>query len=263
MKTMKLYLLLIRTSIRSSMQYKFNFLFSSFVSAIISLSEFMMVALVLLKFGDVKGWSLYEVGYLYGVIMFSKAIYRTFASDVHHLENYLVTGNLDSMLIRPLPVLTALMTQNVKILVGEFVQSGTVLVICLGALIRSGQITWTAVPLTVVVIGSGAVFLFSIGLATATVGFWTTRVEELHNLTEDAARTAAQYPLILYPKWLLGLLITILPVGLVNYIPALYILRHEYGIWLIGCVVLFSIIVFCLALKWWRFGLSRYQSTGT
>ncbi|WP_217582176.1 ABC-2 family transporter protein, partial [Lysinibacillus sp. GbtcB16] len=90
---------------------KFNFLFTTVMAACIQISEFLMVALVMMRFGDIKGWSLYEVCYLYGVIMISKAIYRTLASDVHHLEKYLVSGDLDALLIRPVPVLLALMTQ--------------------------------------------------------------------------------------------------------------------------------------------------------
>ena len=77
---------------------------------------------------------------------------------------------------------------------------------------------------------------FSIGLATATLGFWTTRIEELQVLTEDAARTAAQYPLTLYPKWMSTLLLSAIPVGFVNYIPSLYLLRGEGGAWVLALI---------------------------
>ena len=63
------------------------------------------------------------------------------------------------------------------------------------------------------------------------VRFWTTRITELQNITEDAARTATQYPLTLYPKWMSSILLIVVPVGLVNYIPSLYILRGELGVW--------------------------------
>ncbi|MDZ7542634.1 hypothetical protein GNF83_15825, partial [Clostridium perfringens] len=191
---LKMYVLLIRASLRSGMQYKFNFLISTLMAALINLSEFLMVALVLAKFGSIKGWSIYEVGYLYSVIMLSKAIYRSLASDVHHLEKYLVSGDLDALLIRPVPVLLALMTQNYRILFGEFGQGIIILTLAMNGLMQSGQIGWEAIPLTIVVILSGSVILFSIGLVTATFGFWITRIEELQNITEDAARTAAQYP---------------------------------------------------------------------
>ncbi|MBP1992413.1 ABC transporter permease [Paenibacillus eucommiae] len=263
MSTLKLYGLLVRASIRSRMQYKFNFVFSTLMAACVSAAEILMVAFVLMKFGHVKDWSFYEVGYLYAVIMLSKAIYRTFASDVHHLEKYLVSGDLDALLIRPIPLLLALMTQNVRLLVAEFGQGILILFISMRALISSGQIDWVAIPQTLLIVLSGSVILFSIGLATSAIGFWTTRVEELQTLTEDAARTAAQYPLVLYPKWMSTVLLVLIPVGFVNYIPSLFILRNEYGSWLLLSVVGVAAVCCMLALLFWRIGISRYQSTGS
>jgi ABC-2 type transport system permease protein len=263
MSVLKLYVLLVRASIRSRMQYKFNFLFSTLMAACVHVSEFLMVAFVLMKFGHVKGWNLYEVGYLYGVIMLSKAIYRSLANDVHHLEKYLVSGELDALLIRPIPVLLALMTQNVRVLFGELGQGLVILFISIKALLANGSIGWMSIPETLIIIVSGSLILFAIGLATSAIGFWITRVEELQNLTEDAARTAAQYPLALYPKWLRTILLIVIPVGFVNYIPSLYILRHEFGAWLILCSVGLSGLCCWLALQLWCYGVSRYQSTGS
>jgi ABC-2 type transport system permease protein len=263
MISIRLFMLLIKASFRSRMQYKFNFLFSTLMSSFIQISEFLMVALVMMRFGDMKGWTLYEVSYLYGVMMISKAIYRTLASDVHHLEKYLVSGDLDAILIRPVPVLLALMTQNSRIQIAEIGQGLILLVISMKSLIASGQIGWIAVPLTGFIILTGAVILFAIGLATAAAGFWLTRIESLQNMTEDASQTAARYPLGIYPKWLQAALLVVIPVGFVNYMPALYVLRHQGGIGLLLGTLAVSLAALWLAMRFWKLGLSRYQSTGS
>jgi len=263
MMSVKLYLLLIKASLRSRMQYKFNFLFSVAMASCIQVSEFLMVALVMMRFGNIKGWTLYEVCYLYGVMMISKAIYRTLASDVHHLEKYLVSGDLDALLTRPVPVLLALMTQNSRVLFAEIGQGIILLVISMRVLMAKGQIEWSAVPLTALIICTGAVILFAIGLATAAAGFWLTRIESLQNMTEDASQTAARYPLTLYPKWLQGALLVLVPVGFVNYIPSLYLLRHEGGIGMLLGTVAVAWVALWLAMRFWKLGLSRYQSTGS
>jgi ABC-2 type transport system permease protein len=263
MSTFKMYMILVRASIQSRMQYKFNFVMSSVMAAMIWVIEFLMIAVVMLKFGSIKGWSLAEMAYLYSVLILSRSIYRMFASDVHHLEKYLVTGDLDQLLTRPLPVLMALMTQNVHILFGEIVQGVAILAISMNMMLQSGQITIWAIPLTLVVIVSGALILFAIGLFTATLGFWITRISDLQNVTEDASRFAASYPLVLYPKWLKYSLLTIVPVGFANYIPALYILRGELGGWIIASTLIFAIGFLYLGLKFWKIGISRYQSTGS
>lgn len=168
---LSLYTLLIRTSIKSRMQYKFNFILASFLAALIQISEFLMVAIVLYKFGAIQGWSMHEIGYLFAVMTLSKTLYRTFADEVHHLEHYLVNGELDQLLTRPMPVLLALMPQKFRIMLGEVLQGGFLLWWSLHGMMAAGQVGWSAVPQSLYIIVTGAVILFSIGLATATFGF--------------------------------------------------------------------------------------------
>ncbi|MCM3700114.1 ABC transporter permease [Paenibacillus macerans] len=260
---LNLYRLLIRTSIKSRMQYKLNFLLGTVLAALIQISEFLMVAIVLDKFGAIQGWSVYEIGYLFAVMTLSKTLYRTFADEVHHLEKYLVGGELDQLLTRPMPVLLALMPQNFRLMPGELLQGGFILCWSLGAMMHSGQVGWTAVPFTLFIIVTGAVILFSIGLATATLGFWTTRISELQNFTEDAAHTAARYPLTLYPKWMSSLFLFVIPVGFVNYVPSLYILRGEWGPWILAATAGAAAVCLAASLRFWQFGITKYQSTGS
>jgi len=119
-----LYAVLIRSSIRSRMQYRMNFMLGTLLAALIQIAEFLMIAIILNKFGAVKGWSLHEVGYLFAVMTLSKTLYRAFANDVHHLEKYLTTGELDQLLTRPVPILLALMSQNVRLMPAEILQGG-------------------------------------------------------------------------------------------------------------------------------------------
>lgn len=259
----KLYLLLIRASIRSRMQYRFNFAFGTVLAAIIQLSEFLMVAIVLAKFGAVQGWTMYEVGYLFAVMTLAKTVYRTFGNEVHNLERYLVEGELDPLLTKPLPVLLSLMPRGFRLMPGELLQAGAILTWAMGAMLRSGQISWWAIPQTLFAALTGGILLFAIGLATATCGFWTTRISMLQNMTEDAAQTAARYPLTLYPGWMSGLMLTAIPVGLVSYVPALYILRGELGVWVFPLLAAAACVSVLLALAFWRYGIGKYQSTGS
>ncbi|TDF95827.1 ABC transporter permease [Paenibacillus piri] len=263
MNMIRMYGLLIRASIRSRMQYKWNFWFSTVLAALINAMEFLLISLILWKFGSLKGWSIYEIGYLYATILLSKAFYRSLANDVHHIEKYLISGDLDQLLIRPIPLLLALMSQNFRVMAGEYVQSCVILTICMQKMMQTGQIGWWAIPQTLALVLIGSVILFAIGLGTATVGFWITRVSDLQNVTEDAARTAVQYPMELYPMWLRGILLTVIPMGVANYVPALYVLRHDFGHWLLPATLAFAVLFLGIMLRFWKLGISRYQSTGS
>ncbi|WP_245851020.1 ABC transporter permease [Paenibacillus herberti] len=259
-----MYKLLIRFSFRSSMQYRFNFWLGSTIAALIAFVEFALLAVILSRFGTIQGWSVQESAYLYSILILSKAIYRTFASDVHHLEKYLLSGDLDGLLLRPLPVLLVLMTQNVSVRFGETLLGLGMLAYSLSSLAADDQIQlWIAIPLSVLICLNGGLLLFGIGLATAATGFWLTRIDMLQNLTEDATHTAIRYPLSIYPGWLKGILTSILPVAFVNYMPALYIVRGEAGPWMLALSAAASLVVLGAGAFLWKWGISRYQSTGS
>jgi ABC-2 type transport system permease protein len=263
MSFITMYRLLIRSSIRSRMQYTFNFWVGTAASGMINAVEFSLLAVVLHRFGTIQGWSMAESAYLYAVITLSKALYRSFASDVHNLEKYLVSGDLDGLLLRPAPVLLILMSQNFSPRFGETALGISMLAFSLGSIIEGGAASLRAVPLTVIAILSGGILMFGIGLLTASAGFWLTRIEALQVLTEDASRTAAQYPLTIYPGWLQGLLTGLIPIAFVNYMPSLYIIRGTHGAWTLGLSIAVAGAVLILSMQVWKFGLTRYQSTGS
>ncbi|MFS0723966.1 ABC transporter permease [Paenibacillus sp. 1P07SE] len=263
MNWLRMYTILIAASIRSRMQYRFNFWFSTLISALVNAVEFLMLAVVLLRFEHIQGWTLIECGYLYGILTLSRAIYRSLASDVHYLERYLLSGDLDKLLLRPVPILLALMTQNFNLRFGELLQGSAILAICMSTMMREGQIGWTAVAPTLMAVGAGAVLLFAIGLLSVTTGFWLTRTSVLQNFTEDAAKTAAQYPMSIYPGWLQGVLTGIIPVAFVNYLPSLYILKGEHSPLILLASWAVALTLTGLGLLFWRVGISRYQSTGS
>ncbi|HZG85769.1 ABC transporter permease [Paenibacillus sp.] len=257
-----LYVKLLGAGLRSRMQYRFNFAMTSLAAALIAAADFLMIAVVLLRFDHVRGWDIYEVGYLYAVVTLAKTCYRTISADLHYIERYLVTGELDALMVRPVPVLFALMTANVRLMPGELVQSTAVLSLSMGAMMAEGRLDGWAIPLTLLSAATGTAILFAIGLATATVGFWTTKVDDLQSFTEDASKAAGQYPLAVYPDWLKGVLLTVLPVGFVSYVPALYLLKGQLGLWTFAAAAAVAAVALFAALRFWRSGIRRYQSTG-
>ncbi|MEK3912665.1 ABC transporter permease [Paenibacillus sp. FSL H7-0331] len=263
MSWIQLYARMAGASLRGQMQYKFNFIFSSMMALFMFSLEFLTVVTVIYRFNGIQGWGVYEIGYLFTIMMFTRAFYRILASEVNGFEKYLVQGLLDGLLIRPAPVLLVLMTRNFRPMLGELIL-GTILVsICLHHLMASGQVTWWAIPLTGVVVASGTMITFSIGLATAAVGFWTHRIDDLQRITDNAGTIAGQYPLTIYPQWMRVVLLTIVPMGFTAYVPSLYVIRGEQGPWVVVVTLLVAILLLLAALRLWRYGISHYQSTGT
>ncbi|MFK7693548.1 ABC transporter permease [Paenibacillus sp. HJGM_3] len=264
MSWIQLYIRLVKASLRSQMQYKFNFAFSTVMVLGMFGLEFIMVGTVIQKFGGVGGWSTYEVGFLFALMMYNRAFYRMFASEINSFEKYLVDGMLDQHLLRPIPILLVLMTRQFRPMLGELILGSTLLITCLLHLDASGQLDWRLALLkTLIAIPSGFAITFAFGLSTATVGFWTHRIDDLRRITDDATTNASFYPLTIYPKWMRVILLTVLPMGFASYVPAMHIIRGELSFWTLPATLLLALLLLAGALRFWRFGVTHYQSTGT
>jgi ABC-2 type transport system permease protein len=88
-------------------------------------------------------------------------------------------------------------------------------------------------------------------------------VEDLSVLTDNATTTACQLPLSLFPDWLRTLLLAVIPFGFINYVPAMHIVKGEWGGWTLPLTGAVAALSLAAALWLWRIGVAKYQSTGT
>ncbi|WP_019006005.1 ABC transporter permease [Cohnella laeviribosi] len=255
--------LLYKMNVKARMQYRLNFVLMTMLASVVTVAEFLGLAVVLNAFGSIKGWSVWEIGYLYGVLMTAKYVYRAFGSAINNFEPYLVNGQLDQLLLRPMPLLLAVITSRTRMVGGELLQSLTVLGVCIARLLSEGRVTPWILPQTLFILATGTVIMFSVGLATAAIGFWITRVEDLSVLTDNATTTACQLPLSLFPDWLRTLLLAAIPFGFINYVPAMHIVKGEWGGWTLPLTGAVAALSLAAALWLWRIGVAKYQSTGT
>lgn len=260
-----LYRKLIGASIRSQMEYKFSFIFSMLLWGLLTGMDFVLVAAILYKFNYIRGWNVYEIGYLYGITSISTALYRLIGSEIHTFEKYTVQGEFDQLLTKPVSPLLILCTRQFNLTRLGGVLQGVILVIfsLWGLNNTAGQFPWESVAYLPVAIVSGTMVIMAIGLATATIAFWTVRISELQVFTMYAPTTASNFPLSLYPGWLKGLLFTILPVAFVAYVPALTLFHKGGAGFNLILSPIVAIVALGMALKFWNWGIRHYHSTGS
>ncbi|MDG0794763.1 ABC-2 family transporter protein [Cohnella ginsengisoli] len=131
--------MLYKINVRARMQYRVSFLLTTLLASVVTVAEFLGLAVVLHAFGAIRGWNVWEIGYLYGVLMTAKYLYRGFGSAVNNFEPYLVNGQLDQLLLRPMPLLLSVLTSRTRMVGGELLQSLSVLGVCLGKLLGGGD----------------------------------------------------------------------------------------------------------------------------
>lgn len=262
-----LYARLIGAKIRGQMQYKVSFWLDLIGFGLTTGLEFVVVVILMARFGSVAGWSIAELGLLYGLasVAFGLAEMagRGFDSP---FERMIQAGAFDSVLIRPHSAFFLVLASEFQLRrLGRIIQGLAVLGYALAAL----PIAWTLDKLLLlpITVAAGAVIYFGLILVGATICFWTIKTPEVINVFTFGGLEMTSYPLGIYSDWLRGIVLFIVPIAFVNYPAALWLLGRAdpFGLpaWLAWASPLVATLFFAAAYRFWLVGVRIYQSTGT
>ena len=260
----RVFMVLLRSGLRERMQYRANFVITALLRAIMAIADFLIIAVILLRFRVIDGWDMYEVALLYGLVSIGNALYHVVGRELEQIEQYLVSGDFDALLVRPWPTLFTLLARRLELgRLGNGVQGIAVAAVGAVELARRGTLGgWEFAYLPLIPLTSGAIIL-AVALATAAAGFWLIRTDELQVFTTYAPLTAAYYPLSIYPGWLRNMLYTLIPMAFANYLPVRYLLGKGGSPWVLLASPAVGVLALMLAYRLWRIGETRYQSTGS
>jgi ABC-2 type transport system permease protein len=263
---LKLYFNLISAILRSQMQYRVSFIMQFIAQFIVTFTDFIAIMFIFSKFSDIKGWTLWQVGLLYGMTSVSFAIAEMTARGFDLFSRMIRMGDFDRILLRPAGVFIQLMTADFDLRkLGRILQGFMVLVIA-WKMLGLGLNPVKLVFLTAAVI-NGIIFYMAIIIAGATICFWSVESTELPNMFTYGGVEATSYPIAIYRQWFRNILIFIIPLAFVNYFPALYLLDMPdslgFPYWIRFIFPLPSVIAMTLAVRFWNYGVKHYQSTGS
>ncbi|WP_232697562.1 ABC transporter permease [Brevibacillus daliensis] len=254
---------LIRASLKASMQYKWNFLISSTMMGLLMIIDFIVIAVLLWRFDNIRGWNLYEIGLLYGTVSLSDALVRFIASEMQDFDKYIIQGEFDSLLVKPVSPLILLITRKIDISrLGPVFQASLIICFCLYFLSQQGQSIGPLLLFLPFVILCGMLVCFSLLLIMCTISFLIGKGSELMVFFYYAPLNAAKYPISLYSNWLKALFFSLIPVGYMGYLTFSYLLEKGGSMWQFLFVPVAVIAFFGLSISFWNYGIRHYHSTG-
>lgn len=247
--------------LKSQMQYRASFLLLSFGQFLIPFTVFAGLYFLFERFGQIEGWTFYEVALIFGIIHMAFALAECLSRGFDMFSTLVVSGEFDRLLVRPRgTVLQVLGSKFEFTRIGRLLQSSIVLAWAVSGL----SVEWTAWKIIVVIlmIASGAVIFTGIFMIMAALCFWTIQGLEVANVFTDGGREMAQYPLSIYQKWVTRFFTFVIPFGCVNYLPLLYVLDRTDSYWnSLAPLAGFAFLLPCWLV--WRFGVRHYRSTGS
>ena len=265
MRTLSLYLHFVKLRIRSQMEYRLSFVFDLFSQASISVIDFFMIALLFNRFKELAGWSLWEVGFLYGMIGVCFAVAEMIGRGFDVFQNSVVRGDFDTILIRPLGTFFQVLSHDFLLRrVGRFSQAFVILLIANSQL----TISWSFVKVGYLLVSlvSGTCFFIGLFVIGATSCFWTVQSIEIINIFTNGGVFMGSYPFSIYRWWFRHFFTFIVPLACVNYFPSLFLLEKvtasgasTVGVYLAPFA---GFLFFSITMLFWRWGVRHYQSTG-
>jgi ABC-2 type transport system permease protein len=264
---MRLYLLLIRMQIRAQTQYKINLVIDITTFLLTTGFEFVGVLLFFAQFPTMLGWRIGEVALLAAVMSISFGLAEMIGAGIDEFSMTIRRGEFDRVLLRPVGVFTQVIGSDFRLRrLGRLTQGALAFALALHLL---PGLHWTAEKLIVLPIGiiSGATIFITVLLLGATICFWTVETTELTNILTYGGREMLSYPLTIYHQLLQRFFLFVVPLAFGAYVPVCYILERPLPFGLPDTLVFaapLAAAVFAFGAGFlWRFGVHRYQSTGS
>ncbi|MEF3303875.1 ABC transporter permease [Paenibacillus sp. GYB003] len=260
---MKLYSKYVLILFKSQMQYRASFWLLTIGQFFIPFAMLAGIYFLFERFGQIKGWTFYEVALCFAVIHMGYSISECFARGFDAFSSLVRNGDFDRLLVRPRSTVIQVLGSKFEFTrFGRLLQSVFVLVLALGGL----TVEWTALKTaTLLLMIAGGVFIFTgIFILAATLSFWTIQGMEIANIFTDGGREMAKFPLNIYHRWIVRFFTFVIPFGCVNYYPLMYVLGKTSGNdWLYALAPLAGLLFIVPCVFVWHIGVKHYRSTGS
>ncbi|MER5851775.1 ABC transporter permease [Streptomyces sp. NPDC002012] len=252
--------------LRSTMAYRASFAMTAFGNFAVTAFDFVAILLMFQHVDALGGYTLPEIALLYGASGTAFGLADLVMGSMDRLGRRVRDGTLDTLLVRPVPVLAQVAADRFALRrMGRITQG----VLVLGYALVTLDIGWT--PLKVAMLPlmllSGAAIFAAVFVAGAAFQFVAQDASEVQNSFTYGGNTLLQYPPSIFAKDLVRGVTFVVPLAFVNWLPALYVLGRDYPLGLPDWVAFLPPVVaglcWLLAGLAWRSGLRAYRSTGS
>ena len=254
--------------IQTQLQYRFSLFMDIISTAMFSVTEMGGLILILQQIGSLSGWSLWELVFLYAIAEASfgwmDMIFSGFDPDFFAPQ--VRSGDFDKLLLRPYPITLQVISSQFKLRRLGRIFTGTALLVIAASHLSMpwtiGNILYVVMIIISQVMLFGSLFIFG-----STITFWTIERVEMMNIVTYGGREVISYPMDIFPQWMRQFYIFVIPFIFFNYYPGLYLLGKPdpLGMPAISPFLapVLGVLFLLLALRFWKFGVNHYQSTGT
>ena len=249
---LKVMFLSIKYALTREMLNKVTF-FSNIIFMILNNASFIIQWIIIYSIKDnIGGYEFSDILLLWGLAASTYGISRFFFKDAFNLSEMINKGALDVYLVQPKNVLISAISSNVEVsALGDIIYGYIMLFISGFSILKFVLFTLFSI--------SGALILTSIAIIFGSLSFRFNKTDILADTVNSLMVNFATYPGSIFKGFIKIVLYTIIPIGIVNYIPINLMKVFDIKLFLLS--IIFAILCVILAFISFNKGLKRYSST--
>lgn len=257
---LRIYLMLKNQYLKTAMEYPFNF-WMMFIGGVLMRTLMMGVAFVLFRnVNAIGGFREGEVYLMMALMFISEGMCNLLFDGIWHVPALVFKGEFDVMLCRPVSPLYQVLSYEIGL------QGVGVLTMGVVSLVLSVRSLGWLTPINGMLLLTFIVTGMMLRMSTYLIGVVGAFFWDMGGTNSDAfllysVGEYAKYPLGIYPGWLKGVLLSVIPFGFIGYVPVL-VLRGERAGLLMAALVAVTAVYFALARALFYRGVRSYESMG-
>lgn len=248
----KVMYLSIKYALAREMINKVTFL-SNVIFMILNNASFIIQWIIIFNIKDnLGGYTFNDILLLWGLAASTFGVSRFFFKDAFNLSEIINNGALDTFLVQPKNVLISSITSNIDVSALGDIAYGYIMVFISGFSINK-FILFTLFSI------SGGLLLVSISIIFNSLSFYFNKTDILADSINSLMISFGTYPDSIFKGIVKVILYTIIPIGIVEYIPIKLISNFDIKVFLL--ILLIVILSILLAFLVFYKGLKKYSST--
>ena len=249
---LKVTLLSIKYGLMREMLNKVTFVMN-IVFMILNNAGFIVQWLIIYSLkSDIGGYTFKQVLLLWGFAAGTYGFSHFFVKKAFSLSDTITNGKLDSYLVQPKNVLISAITSDVETSALGDMLYGIIMLIVSG-------LTFSKFVLFIVFSICGGIITTSVAVILASLSFWIKKADMIADTGNNLIIHFATYPGGIFNGISKILLYTIIPVGIIDYIPVTILSKFNFGLMIlvIGLTIVWTAFAFIIFYK----GLRKYSSS--
>ncbi|MEW8986041.1 MAG: ABC-2 family transporter protein [Bacillus sp. (in: firmicutes)] len=246
--------------LKTRMEYRSNLIVEIVTDLLQQAVNFVFILVVFGHTQMLAGWSREEIIFIYGFFLVPTALFSAFFNIWDFNERYIVKGEFDRILTRPIHSLFQIILERMELeaLFGGI--TGLAVMLYAGSMLNL-EIRWFDPVLFIVFVAGGVLVYAGIFVLIACISFWadakTSIMPMMYNISNYG-----RYPVDIYNKAIRFVLTWLLPFAFVGVYPASFFLGKSQWYTYAFITPIIGIVFFALSVVVWNQGVKRYRGAG-